>query len=158
MKKRILLPAFAAIIVTICSCVLFTSCENDDYWPYNPPSGWGSNYFFDSRLNGTWQLTQANASEVTLYDTNYMDFYGGGHGRYFYYRNGRPESEEMAYFCQRSGSTTTSYQINVQYEDGGASTMAYWFTDGSDTLWMQWLTTGGKTVTYIYTRVNSVPW
>ncbi len=63
----------------------------------------------------------------------------------------------MAYFCQKSGSTTTNYQINIQYEDGSESTMAYWFTDNGDSLWLQWMTTGGRTQTYIYARVNSVP-
>lgn len=156
MKKRFLFILLA--LVALGSTAVFTSCVDDDYWPYNPPPGWGSNYFYDTRLDGTWELIQANSESVSQYDTNYMDFFGGGHGRYYYYYNNRPASEEMAYFCQRSDSNTTDYQINIQYEDGSASTMAYWFTDGNNTLWLQWRTTGGRVMTYLYSRVSRAPW
>lgn len=158
MKKRSAFFALAAALLIGCGTTMITGCADDDYWPYNPPSGWGSNYFYDSRLEGTWELTQANSAPVGSYDTNYMDFFGGGHGRYYYYYNNRPASEEMAYFCQKSGSQTSNYQINIQYEDGSASTMAYWFTDSGDTLWLQWKTTGGQTVTYLYSRIKGAPW
>lgn len=158
MKKHSLLVILTMFLLLLGSSTLLTNCVNDDYWPYNPPSGWGSNYFFDSRLNGSWQLTQANSSPVSTYDSNYMDFLGNGKGRYYYYQNSRPLSQQMAYFCQRSGSNTTNYQINVQYEDGSASTMAYWFTDNNDTLWLQWQTNSGRTVTYLYSRVYTIPW
>lgn len=134
--RSFLFPLISALMAGGSSIVL-TGCVDDDYWPYSPPPGWGANYFYDSRLDGSWELVQANSSPVDPYDTNYMDFYGDGHGRYYYYRNSHPYSEEMAYFCQRSRSTTTNYQINIQYEDGTGSTMAYWFTDGGNTLWLQ---------------------
>lgn len=158
MKKHSFLFPLMAIFMAICCSTLLTGCVDDDYWPYNPPPGWGSNYFYDSRLEGSWELTQANSAPVGTYDTNYMDFLGGGHGRYYYYSNNRPYSEEMAYFCQKSDSNTTDYQINIQYEDGSASTMAYWFTDGNNTLWLQWRTNNGHVVTYLYSRVSSIPW
>lgn len=157
MKKTFLTSIIGtAMLIGGCSA-LFTSCVDDDYWPYSPPPGWGSDYFYDNRLNGEWELTQANSRPVGMYETNYMDFLGNGRGRYYYYHNSRPYSEEMAYFCQRSNSNTTNYQINVQYEDGSASTMAYWFTDNGNTLWLQWLS-GNQTVTYLYSRVYSIPW
>lgn len=158
MKKRYLIIPVLAAMALAGSSTLLTSCTESDYWPYSPPAGWGANYFYDSRLNGSWQLTQANSSDVTLYDTNYMDFFGGGRGRYYYYSNTRPYAEEMAYFCQKSNSNTTNYQINIQYASGGASTMAYWFTDSNNTLWLQWQTNGGSTVTYIYRRITTSPW
>ena len=157
MKRSLLTSFLAAALLLGGSSVMFTACESDDYWPYNPPSGWGENYFYDSRLSGEWELVQANSQTVGTYDTNYMDFYGNGHGRYYYYSNSRPYSEDMAYFCQRSDSSTSKYQINVQYEDGSSSTMSYWFTDGDNSLWLQWMA-GGQTVVYVYKRVSSIPW
>lgn len=157
MKRSSLVTFIASLLLAGGSSVLLTGCVDDDYWPYSPPTGWGSNYFYDNRLNGEWELTQANSQPVGRYDTNYMDFFGNGRGRYYYYSNTRPYSEEMAYFCQRSGSATTNYQINVQYEDGSASTMAYWFTDSGNSLWLQWMA-GGQTITYLYRRVTSIPW
>ncbi|MBD5355852.1 MAG: hypothetical protein HDR88_02460 [Bacteroides sp.] len=157
MKKSFLTSIIGAAMLIGGSSMLFTSCTDDDYWPYSPPSGWGADYFYDNRLNGEWELTQANSRPVDRYETNYMDFLGNGRGRYYYYYNSRPYSEEMAYFCQRSNSNTTDYQINIQYEDGSASTMAYWFTDNGNTLWLQWLS-GNQTVTYIYSRVSYIPW
>ena len=155
--RSFLFPIISALMAGGSSIVL-TGCVDDDYWPYSPPPGWGANYFYDSRLDGSWELVQANSSPVDPYDTNYMDFYGDGHGRYYYYRNSHPYSEEMAYFCQRSGSTTTNYQINIQYEDGTGSTMAYWFTDGGNTLWLQWQTGNGRIITYLYDRISYIPW
>ena len=156
-KHSFLFPLTASLLLAGVTSML-SGCVDDDYWPYSPPPGWGANYFYDSRLEGTWELTQADSQPVSRYDTNYMDFYGGGHGRYYYYDRSVPYSEEMAYFCQKSGSNTTNYQINIQYASGEASTMAYWFTEGNSTLWMQWKTNGGRIVTYIYTRVASAPW
>jgi lipoprotein len=158
MKRRSALFTLAAALLIGGASTMLTGCADDDYWPYNPPPGWGANYFYDSRLEGSWELTQDNSAPVGSYDTNYMDFFGGGHGRYYYYYNNRPASEEMAYFCQKSGSQTSNYQINIQYEDGSASTMAYWFTDSDDTLWLQWKTNSGQTVTYLYTRIKGAPW
>ncbi len=157
MKRSFLKSIFAAAFLIGGASTLLTSCTDSDYWPYSPPPGWGSNYFYDSRLYGQWELTQANSYPVGRYDTNYMDFRNNGRGWYYYYQNGRPYSEQMAYFCQRSNSNTTDYQINVQYEDGAATTMAYWFTDNGNTLWLQWLS-GAQTNTYLYTRVSYIPW
>lgn len=158
MKKTSFLTGLLLALVAVGGSLLFNSCTESDYWPYNPPPGWGSNYFYDSRLDGVWELMQANSSAVGKYDTNYLDFFGGGHGRYYYYDHSVPSSEEMAYFCQRSDSNTTNYQINIQYESGSASTMAYWFTDSNNTLWLQWQTNGGQVVTYLYQRTGYVPW
>ena len=158
MKKHSFLMMLLGVVVTLGLSTLLTSCEiDDDTWPYSPPPGWGSKYFFDSRLEGSWELTPANASEVGGYDTNYMEFYGNGHGRYYYYDRGRPYQEDMAYFCQRSGSTTSSYLINVQYADGTSSTMTYWFSEGDYSLWLQWRENSGQVTTYLYRRVAYVP-
>lgn len=158
MKRYSFLIGLTLACIAGGSALLLNSCADDDYWPYSPPPGWGSNYFYDTRLDGAWELVQANSTPVGRYDTNYLDFYGGGHGRYYYYHNSQPLSEDMAYYCQRSNSNTTNYQINIQYESGGASTMAYWFTDNENSLWLQWQTNGGRVVTYLYTRTGNVPW
>lgn len=159
MKKRSLLFAMAALLLTIVCSTALTSCvADDDLWPFSPPPGWGSNYFYDSRLDGSWELTQANSTPVSSRDVNYLEFFGGGHGRYYYYSYGEPMSEKMGYFCQQSNSNTTNYQINVQYENGSASTMAYWFTDNNRTLWLQWRDDrSGQVITYLYTRVYDIP-
>ena len=155
MKKRSLLMG---MVLAVCGLVSLTGCVEGDDWPYSPPPGWGSDYFYDSRLDGVWMLTQANSTPVDRYDTNYLDFYGRGHGWYYYYDNGRPESEELAYFCQRSYSATTNYQINLQYESGSASTMAYWFSDGDTSPWLQWQPNTGRIATPLYPRVGATPW
>lgn len=143
------------LLVTSC-CVTFTSCDDDIWSPY-PPSGW--NTFYDSGLDGKWQLVQANGRPVGNYDTNYMDFYGNGRGMYYYYQNGSRYRERIAYWCQDTyGSSTSRYQINIKYEDGSASTMNYWFTAGGRDLWLQWMTGSGNTVTYVYRAVNYIDW
>lgn len=159
MKKRSLLLSLTFLLMSVTFSTLFTSClDPDSAWPFSPPPGWGSNYFYDSRLEGSWVLTQANSTPVYRDDVNYMDFYGGGRGRYYYYSYGEPFSERMGYFCQRSDSEITNYQINIQYDSGEASTMAYWFTDSGRTLWLQWRDNHtGQIITYLYTRTNNVP-
>ena len=159
MKKRSFYYGLAALLLTIVCSIGLTSCvvEDSDFWPFSPPPGWGSNYFYDNRLEGSWELSQVNSSGVYDSEVNYMEFYGGGRGRYYYYSHGYPESEKMGYFCQRSGSTTTNYQINIQYENGEASTMAYWFTDNERTLWLQWRLSNGQVMTYLYSREPYVP-
>lgn len=160
MKKKSVIRVMVSLLLTIICSTALTSCmeDGDEYWPFSPPAGWGSNYFYDSRLDGSWELSQANSSPVYGDNVNYMEFYGGGRGRYYYYEYGEAYSEKMGYFCQRSGSATTNYQINVQYENGTASTMAYWFTDRDNTLWLQWRDNRtDQIVTYLYTRVSYVP-
>lgn len=158
MKRIRVITTLAVAFVAMSLGIFLHSCTDEDYWPYSPPPGWGANYFYDSRLDGAWELVQANSEAVTGKDTNYLDFFGRGHGRYYYYSNSVARSEEMAYFCQKSNSSTSNYQINIQYESGGASTMAYWFTDSGNNLWMQWKTNGGQTIVYVYSRVGGVPW
>ena len=153
--KKGYLKAFAAALIIGGASTTLTGCVDDDYWPYSPPPGWGSNYFYDSDLDGRWALVQANSMPVGRYDTNYMEFFGNGRGRYFYYDYGRLYGETMAYFCQYSNNTSTNYLINVQYANGDQSTMVYWFS-GYNTLWLQWQV-GGRTQTYVYDRVSSIP-
>ncbi len=158
MKKHSFFYALAALMLTVVCATGLTSCvTDDDFWPFSPPPGWGSNYFYDDRLEGSWELSQVNSSGVSPDQVNSVQFYGNGRGRYYYYDRGYPTSEKMAYFCQRSGSTTTNYQINIQYENGEASTMAYWFTDGNRTLWLQWKLSNGQVMTYLYSRTAYVP-
>lgn len=141
-----------------CSSLL-TSCVpgDDDYWPFYPPSDWGTNYFYDRQLEGSWELRQINGYTVTGYETNYMDFYGGGHGRYYSYVGGRLVWENMAYFCQYGASTSSTDLINIQYSYGDPSTMSYWFSDNYS-LWLQWRDNRTGTVqTYLYERINAIP-
>lgn len=122
-----------------------------------PPSGW-TNTFFDRDLNGFWRLVQINSQYVDDYDTNYLYFNGDGRGRYYYYRKGRLFWETTAYWCQASVNGASYYQINLQYESSGSpTTMNYWFTNGGDTLWMQWRNSYGVQ-TYVYDYQSYAPY
>ena len=137
--------------------ISLTSCYVDDGWSPVPPYGW-DNTFYDTRLNGYWQLVQINSDPVGGYETNYLFFNGGGRGRYYYYDRGARYWENMAYWCQGSVSGTSDYQINIQYETAGnPTTMNYWFSHGGNTLWMQWRT-GSRVQTYVYDAIGSAPW
>lgn len=140
------------VAATILSALSLTSCY-DDTWAPAPPYGWSD--FYDSRLNGFWELYQANDVQVSARNTNYLFFNGNGGGYYYYYTTGRLMRERMAYYCQDAVSGNSRYQINIQYENGRPSTMSYWFT--GDTLWMQW-TSNGRLTTYLYRPVSSVPY
>lgn len=157
MKKHSFLLPLLGLMLAATASVTLTGCDDDGYWPYYPPAGWGSNYFYDSRLIGDWELTTSSIAPVGPGDVNYMEFYGGGHGRYYYYTGGRLESEEMAYFCQEAdGPGSGRYQINVQYEDGNSSTMYYALSNGDNSLMLRWRA-GGGTETYVYSRVRVIP-
>lgn len=155
MKKLYTLRILALSIFALVLLSPLTSCDDNDAWAPVPPYGW--NTFFDNRLNGTWQLVQANGRPVTGYDVNYMDFYGNGRGRYYYYSGGRPDSEQMAYWCQVSDNSNSNYQMNIQYEYGSPSTVNYWFTDRGAHLWMQWQS-GAGVITYVYEAVAGPGW
>lgn len=156
MKKHYILTLGLGLLTAFLALSL-SSCYSDDGWD-DGPGPWG-NSFYDNRLNGWWELVQADDMLVGRYDTNYLDFLGDGRGYYYYYRNGQPYSERMRYYCQDSGNTSTIYQINLKYGNSAPTTMTYWFTDNNGrVLWLQWLTDSGRTVTYLYRRVGGAPW
>ncbi|MCM1377990.1 MAG: hypothetical protein NC097_01540 [Clostridium sp.] len=158
MKRHVSSRILAGLVLTILatlSSLCFTSCDDDDYyWNPYPPNGW-DNTFYDSRLNGYWELVSTNSIAIGAYDTNWLFFNGSGRGVYYYYLNSERYSENTAYWCQVSGGPST-YQINLQYENGQASTMSYWF-DGPSVLYMQWRNQSGLQ-TYVYRRVAYAPW
>ncbi len=150
MKKFLLyIPVVAAFLL------LFPSCGNINIWDPEPPYGWNDT-FYDQDLTGCWQLYQVNSQYVRGDEVNYMEFYGNGRGRYYYYSRGYLEDENLAYWCQRSVNGTSALQINIQYEYDSPSTMNYWFSD-ADTLWMQWRNSYGVQ-TYVYKYINHIPW
>lgn len=155
MKTSRLFPSLSLALLFILAVAGLTSCDNDDAWDPTPPAGWNS--FFDRRLNGCWKLVQANGRPVGGVNVNYMTFNGNGRGRYYYYSNGTPDSERMAYWCQQSTNGASRYQMNIQYEYGNPSTVNYWFTDAQYYLWMQW-GTGSGIVTYVYEPVDAPGW
>ena len=128
---------FMMLLLAVGSATL-TGCSVDVGWDPDPPYGW-NNTFYDSALDGCWRLTTINSQYVSGYAVNYLYFGGNGRGEYLYYDNGRRYVENTAYWCQRNNSAS-GYQINLQYETAySPTTMNYWFTDGGDTLWMQWI-------------------
>lgn len=154
MKKRFVVLMLG--VIALCSTVL-TGCVDDyGYWNPEPPYGW-NNTFFDSRLDGYWELVQINGYNVPRSETNCLYFGGNGRGRYYYLRGGGWYEERTAYWCQESVNGATYYQINLQYEDGEISTMNYWFTDRGDTLWMQWRNSQGLQ-TYVYAYSSNFQW
>lgn len=158
MKRHPLaLTLLGGLLLAGCASIL-TSCEDDDYWSYGPPDGWGSNYFYDRNLDGDWELSQVNFQPVERGDVNYLEFIGNGKGYYFYYSNGRLLQEDIAYFCQEKGPGSDSYKINIRYRDTGtASTMSYSLSNGNTSLLMSWRAQG-ETITYVYSKIPSVPW
>lgn len=156
MKKKIPLLLVATILISVTSLFGLTSCDSDTVWSPVPPAGW-SGAFADSRLTGTWQLVEANGRPVGGYDVNYLSFYGNSRGRYYYYNNGFRDSEEMAYWSQRSTNGASAWQLNLQYQYSSPTTVNYWFSNGGNYLWMQW-GTGGGVVTYIYQLVAAPGW
>lgn len=154
--KKYLLKYALPILTAILLAPLFTSCivDDGDGWYPAPPSGW--NYFYDSSLNGSWQLVQANDLPVSQYETNYMYFNGDGRGTYYYYRNGRLFAEDMAYYCQEAYQGASRYQINIQYEYDSPVTMSYWFS--GNTLWLQWTDGYGDVTTYLYRPARYIPY
>lgn len=148
-----LMALFTALVLS----VGLSSCYVDTGWMPQPPGGWYDT-FYDSRLNGYWQLQAINGSYVSRYDVNYLYFGGAGRGRYYYYDRGQAFWENTAYWCQDSTNPSTRYQINLQYETTGQpTTMNYWFEDGGYTLYMQWFSGSGYQ-TYVYRAINYAPW
>lgn len=157
--RRMRKANFALLLVTAAMFSFsLTSCYVDSGWSPEPPGGWNDT-FYDRDLNGCWELVQINSHNVSGYDVNYLWFGGNGRGRYYYYVNGQRYWEQTAYWCQYSNSGSSDYQINLQYENGGApTTMNYWFTNGRNTLWMQWRNSYGLQ-TYVYDYIGDVsPW
>lgn len=156
MAKRYTLPLLSLILAVGASTAL-SSCAIDVGWDPTPPYGW-NNSFYDSALDGCWRLTSINSQYVSGYTVNYLYFNGDGRGEYLYYDHGRQCVENTAYWCQPAGGGNSYYQINIQYESSySPSTMNYWFTDGGDTLWMQWRDRYGLQ-TYVYVYEPRMPW
>lgn len=154
MKKRLVLLTLG--VIALCGTLL-TGCVDDyGYWNPEPPYGW-NNTFYDSRLDGYWELVQINGYNVSRDDTSCLYFGGNGRGRYYYLCGGGWYEERTAYWCQESVNGATYYQINLQYEDGEISTMNYWFTDRGDTLWLQWRNSHGLQ-TYVYAYTPNFRW
>lgn len=150
MKKTILT---ALLFVAVICGVGLTSCDDIDYWD-SPPPGY-VNYGYDSRLTGIWQLYTADSRPVGQYETNYLQFYGNGRGLYYYYSNGRRETEQITYSCYRSQNSTSNYEIDIDYQYSEPTSMNYWFAGGR--LFMQWRLAGsGQPVTYVYQKVDAV--
>lgn len=154
---RRMLFTIAGALAMAASSLSLTGCAVDVGWDPTPPYGWNDT-FYDSDLIGCWRLTTVNSAYVSGYSTNYLYFDGRGRGEYFYYDNGRPYTENIAYWCQHSNSGSSYFQVNIQYESSySPTTMNYWFSDNGHTLWMQWRNSYGLQ-TYTYTYEPRIPW
>lgn len=145
MKRIIKLLAIMAVIMA--GALGVTSCT-DGYYPPGPVNG-----YYDPSLVGDWELVQINGYTIRPSQKNYMCFYGGGNGQYYYMQHGFPYAENIYYWCQSNGYGDRT--LTITYSDGQVSTMYYWFSGSS--LMMQW-NTGTQTVTYRYLPVSYVPW
>lgn len=146
--------AGAAVICALVMTAGLTSCSDNDGWYPEHPNYYPST-FFDRNLTGTWRLVSDNSVNVEGTAVNYLDFYGNGNGRYFYYENGTPTSVAMYYGCVGVDSAVTQTQLNLQYGNGNPTSMLYWFTPNR--LWLQW-TSGSGVHTYAYVPVGGAPW
>lgn len=155
MKKHLhKVLAGAAIICAMAITSGLTACNDNDGWYPEHPDFY-PNTFFDRMLNGTWRLVSDNSVTVDGTAVNYLEFYGNGEGRYFYYDNGIRESVEMYYGCIGVDSAVTQTQLNLQYGDGRPTSMLYWFTPNR--LWLQWTSPDGVH-TYAYSPSAGAPW
>lgn len=151
-SRRKLSGCLLGILLAVIGSMSMTSCVGD--WGPVPPT---TNQY-DSRLNGYWQLVRINGYPIYGYDVNYMFFNGNGWGVYYYYLNNRRYSESLSYWCQNSVNNISYYQVNVKYQNTASlSTMNYSFSNGSNTLYLQWYD-GGRLQTYTYTRYPYAPW
>lgn len=147
-----------AIAVFCTLCIAMTSCyiEPDDPWWGPAPSGW--NTINDSRLRGYWGLVQSDGINIPSSAANYLFFNGSGRGYYYYWNHGQRYTERTVYYSQDSNTGVSNYQLNIQYEFSNPITVNYWFTNGGNTLWMQWRTYSGQVQTYVYDRWSGAPW
>lgn len=146
--------AGAAVICALFMTAGLSSCsDNDGWYPEHPD--YYPNTFFDRNLTGVWRLVSDNSIPVEGTAVNYLDFYGNGNGRYYFYSNGAPTSVEMYYGCVGVDSAVTQTQLNLQYGNGTPTSMLYWFTPNR--LWLQW-TSGSGVHTYAYAPVGGAPW
>lgn len=148
MKRLIQLIAVTALIAIGAMC--FTSCDDGNY-PPPPPGGVGS--YYDPALTGDWELAQIDGVTIRPAARNYLSFYGGGSGEYYYLLHGYPYVEGITYWCFTDGYGDRTVTIN--YSDGQMSTMYYWLAGSS--LMLQW-NSGGQLVTYRYLPVSYIPW
>ncbi|MDE7412579.1 MAG: hypothetical protein K2N05_02145 [Muribaculaceae bacterium] len=154
MKKEKLLHYLMCAVMVMGMSVFFSSCETDSYW-WDGPGYEG--YMYDPTLTGYWVLVQDNSRPVAPGRENYLMFNGRGYGNYYYYENGRRYIMDTYYDCQYSNSGVSDFQMNLQYGNGYPTTINYWFTNGRNTLWMQWREYG-RVNTYVYDRINGAPW
>lgn len=145
-------------IMAVMMSLGLSSCYVDAGWNPAPPGGWTTT-FYDSRLDGYWELYTVNGRYVNGDMVNYLYFNGNGRGRYYYYNNGMRYWENTAYWCQDSNNGNSYYQINLQYESSGSpTTMNYWFSDGTRYLTMEWRNSyGWQSYVYVFYPYGS-PW
>ena len=153
MKKAIrtrFLTLVALLFALTCS-VSLTSCEDDDYYWSVPSNG-----YIDSGLIGTWQLVQINGRFVNQFEANYFSFNSNGYGRYYYYVNGRPYAEGINYWCEYDYRGGNNW-LMIDYPDQSTE-QQYWFSDGGNSLWMQFVDGRGQVITYRYQWIDYAPW
>ena len=140
---------FLLTVVVIASITALSSCGTDD--------DWGDGPFIDNRLNGYWELVEANGRSVYGQDVNYMLFDGTGDGLYYYWYRGRRYIDPLYYSSHYSYSGPTDYSLLLQYGNDRPTMVDYWF-EGRNTLCMQWVDSGYGLVTYVYRRAYGAPW
>ncbi len=156
MNKKYFRLIWMSVLAVMMSAGL-SSCIEDDWFPYEPPAY--NDYYYDQYLNGTWRLCEANGIPVRYDEANYLEFYGGGRGRYYEYDDwGNLYAERTAYWC-RDVYGSPAGVLTLVYENGDRLDMNYRFRDSGygDELWLQWNDYYG-TQTYVYEYTDRVPW
>ena len=152
MKHLVRTIALAAAVLLVTAGL--SSCDDGDngYWS-GPGTG---NSYYDSNLNGTWQLIQINEQNVSPSATNYLQFNSTGSGYYYYYSGGLRETQQIRWVCNAGYNRDT---LTIRYSDGRQSTMNYYFGAGADYLYLNWTTYTGASMTYCYRYLgNVIPW
>lgn len=125
--------------------LLLGSCTSD----YVGPPG----HDYDPSLVGVWELTEANGNPVSGYAVNYLQFYAGGSGWYYYYAGGRPYKMQLRYAMNYMPRWN---QLYITYADGQRSTMNYDISSSGQVMRVKWYD-HMHLVSYTYQLVDNVP-
>ena len=145
MRKN-LLHHLQILTVVIISMLSLSSCiivDDPDY----PSTG------YDRDLTGMWELSHINGYRVSGYEVNWLDFYGDGWGKYYYYSGHSTYELPYEYYCEYDFDNW----LYIHYADGTYAEMMYWFNHNYTQLYLEWYDRGER-VTYTYQYCNDPYW
>ncbi|MBR5788118.1 MAG: hypothetical protein IKY35_05470 [Muribaculaceae bacterium] len=139
--RRLQILAIAIIsMLSLSSCIIV---DDPDY----PSTG------YDRDLTGMWELSHINGYRVSGYEVNWLDFYGDGWGKYYYYSGHSTYELPYEYYCEYDFDNW----LYIHYADGTYAEMMYWFNHNYTQLYLEWYDRGER-ITYTYQYCNNPYW